>query len=77
MGVFVGTAFILSIVVLVAGLFGSVPAAASRVYYDRAIVSALFVQFPIGTVHVGELGFCAWLFMGFAYAAKLSVQERA
>jgi hypothetical protein len=77
MGVFVGTAFILSIVVLVAGLFGSVPAAASAVYYDRAIVTALFVQFPIGTVHVGELGFCAWMFMGFAYAAKLAVQERA
>jgi hypothetical protein len=76
MGVFVGTAFIFAIVVLVAGLFGSVPAG-SHIFYDRAIVTALFVQFPIGTVHVGELGFCAWMFMGFGYAAKLAFGERA
>jgi hypothetical protein len=77
MGVFVGTAFILSIVVLVAGMFRAAPAVGSDIYYDRAIVTALFVQFPIGTVHVGELGFCAWAFLGFGYAARLISQERA
>ena len=77
MGVFVGTAFILSIALLVAGLFRAAPAAGSHIYYDRAIVLALFVLLPIGTVHVGEIGFCAWNFLGFGLAARVAVQERA
>jgi len=76
MGVFVGTAFILAIAALVAGLFRAAPAAGSHIYYDRAIVLALFVQFPIGTVHVGEIGFCAWNFLGFGLAAR-ALQESA
>ena len=77
MGVFVGTAFILGIAVLVAGLFRAAPAAGSDVYYDRAIVLALFAQFPIGTVHVGEIGFCAWNFLGFGLAARVALEDRA
>ena len=42
-----------------------------HLYFDRAIVLTLFLQFPIGTVHVGELGFCAWSFMGLAIGAQL------
>ena len=77
MGVFVGTAFILAIAALVAGLFRAAPAAGSHIYYDRAIVLALFAQFPIGTVHVGEIGFCAWNFLGFGLAARVAAQEAA
>ncbi|HEU4781650.1 MAG TPA: hypothetical protein VFS58_17355 [Steroidobacteraceae bacterium] len=77
MGVFVGTTFILAIAALVAGLFRAAPAAGGHIYYDRAIVVALFVQFPIGTVHVGELGFCAWAFLGFGLAARVAAQENA
>jgi hypothetical protein len=77
MGVFVGTAFILAIGVLVASLFRAVPAGVGHLYFDRAIVAALFVQFPIGTVHVGELGFCAWTFLGFGFATRLAASEGA
>ena len=72
MGVFVGSAFMLAIAALVAGLFRAVPGNGSHIYYDRAIVLALFAQFPIGTVHVGEIGFCAWNFLGFGLAARAS-----
>jgi hypothetical protein len=77
MGVFVGTAFVLAIAVLVAGMFRAAPAAGSHIPYDRAIVVALFAQFPIGTVHVGEIGFCAWNFLGFGLAACAASEERA
>jgi len=76
MGVFVGTAFILTLAVLVAGLFRAAPAAGNHIYYDRAIVIATFVLFPLGTVHVGEIGFCAWNFLGFGLAARVASQER-
>ncbi|HEY6124995.1 MAG TPA: hypothetical protein VIV63_10095 [Steroidobacteraceae bacterium] len=77
MGVFGGTAFFLSIAALIAGLFRASPGLGTDIYYDRAIVVALFVQFPIGTVHIGELGFCAWNFLGFGLAARVAAQERA
>ena len=74
MGVFVGTAFILAIVLLVVNLFQA--ARSDRhIYYDRAIVAALFVLFPLGTVHVGELGFCAWAFIGLGLATHFAVKE--
>ena len=75
MGVLVGTAFMLAIAVLVASLFRGAAVAAPQIYYDRAIVLSLFVQFPIGTVNIGELGFCGWAFMGFALAALYSARE--
>jgi hypothetical protein len=76
LGVFGATAFFLSIAALVAGLFRATPGLGNDIYYDRAIVVALFVQFPIGTVHIGELGFCAWNFLGFGLAARIAAQER-
>jgi hypothetical protein len=71
MGVFVGTAFILAIGTLIGGMFSAAAVTGPNIYFDRAIVLALFLQFPIGTVHVGELGFCAWTFLGLALAARL------
>jgi hypothetical protein len=74
MGVFVGTAFILAIVLLVVRLFQA--ARSDRnIYYDRAIVASVFVLFPMGTVHVGELGFCAWTFIGLGLATHFATQE--
>ena len=74
MGVFVGTAFILGIAVLVAGLFRTAPAAGSDVYYDRAIVLALFAQFPIGTVHVGDPGGAEFKMMAIAGTMRDSAE---
>jgi len=77
MGVFVGTAFMISIAVLIAGLFGRAATRNPHVWFDRAIVLTLFLQFPIGTVHIGELGFCAWMFLGLGLATRLAPAERA
>jgi hypothetical protein len=76
MGVFVGTAFMIAIAVLIAGLFGRAATRDGHVYFDRAIVLTLFLQFPIGTVHIGELGFCAWTFLGLGLATRLVAGER-
>jgi hypothetical protein len=75
MGVFVGTAFMIAIAVLIAGLFGRAATRDGHVYFDRAIVLTLFLQFPIGTVHIGELGFCAWTFLGLGLASRLAAGE--
>jgi len=69
--VLVGTIFMLSLGVLIAELFFGGGPKDPHLYFDRAIVLTLFLQFPIGTVHVGELGFCAWSFMGLALGARL------
>jgi hypothetical protein len=76
MGVFVGTAFMVSIAVLIAMMFGKAAGQDPNLHFDRAIVITLFLQFPIGTVHIGELGFCAWMFMGMALAARFAAQEQ-
>ena len=76
MGVFVGTAFMVSIAVLVAMMFGRAAGPDPHLHFDRAIVVTLFLQFPIGTVHIGELGFCAWMFLGLALAARFAAQEK-
>jgi hypothetical protein len=75
MGVFVGTVFVAALVVLIGGLFTRAAGASRHIHVDRAIVITLFLQFPIGTVHIGELGFCAWMFMGFAIATRLANEE--
>jgi hypothetical protein len=77
MGVFVGTVFLLSLGVLIAELFLGGGARDPHLYFDRAIVLTLFLQFPIGTVHVGELGFCAWSFMGLALGTRLLHADHA
>jgi hypothetical protein len=75
MGVIVGTVFLSAIMILIASLFGLSPALGNSIFFDRAIVVALFVQLPIGSVHVGELGFCAWLFLGFGLARLVRVGQ--
>jgi hypothetical protein len=77
MGVFVGTVFLLSLGVLIAELFFGAGPRDPHLYFDRAIVLTLFLQFPIGTVHVGELGFCAWSFMGLALGTRLLLADAA
>jgi hypothetical protein len=77
MGVFVGTAFMLAIAALVVQLFGRAATRSHHAHFDRAIVVTLFLQFPIGTVHIGELGFCAWTFLGLALGARYSLEENS
>jgi hypothetical protein len=36
--------------------------------FDRAITVATFAQLPMGSVHIGELGFCGWLFLALGIA---------
>lgn len=69
LGVLAGTAFLLALFALIAPLFGGVSASLPEVWFDRAIVVATFVQLPMGSVHMGELGFFAWVFLGLGLAA--------
>jgi hypothetical protein len=73
-GVVFGTAYLLSLGALVAGLFRRDPAVAKDLDFDRALVVATLVQLPMGSVHVGELGFCAWMFIGFGLATLSSAR---
>lgn len=75
MGIVIGTIFIFSLGCLIAALFSA--SAGRELVADRAIVVALFVQLPIGSVHVGEVGFCAWMFMGFGLAALAGWTDRS
>lgn len=68
MGVIVGGAFLLALSVLFSSLVFPDLSAGRHIFFDRAIVAAIFVQLPMGSVHTGELGFCAWMFLGFALA---------
>lgn len=64
MGLISGTLFLGALVCAVSGLFRADRRNALELDFDRALVTAAFVQLPMGSVHVGELGFCAWLFLG-------------
>jgi hypothetical protein len=77
MGVFVGTTFLLCIGVLVVSLLFLPPSLGSDIYYDRAIILATFIQLPMGSVHTGEMGFDAWMFIGFGLAALVACRSRA
>lgn len=72
LGVVVGTVFLLSIAVLAGSLFCLAPSLGVHVFFDRAVVVATFILFPMGSVHAGELGFCAWMFLGFSLATRSS-----
>lgn len=76
MGVVVGTTFLLCMGMLLGSLL-FLPADLGRhVYYDRAIVIATFIQLPMGSVHTGEMGFCAWMFLSFGLAAVMAYRSR-
>jgi hypothetical protein len=68
MGVIAGTLFLCAIVWLCAMLFIERSTDEYHVSFDRAIAVATFAQLPMGSVHIGELGFCAWLFLGLGIA---------
>jgi len=72
MGVIVGALFLLSLGGLIGSLFFVSPSAGHQIFYDRAIVAATFIQMPMGSVHTGELGFCAWMFLGFGLATRVN-----
>lgn len=77
MGVLVGTTFLLCIGVLVGALLFLPGSVGRDIYYDRAIIFATFIQLPMGSVHTGEMGFDAWMFIGFALAALIAHRSRA
>jgi hypothetical protein len=68
MGVIVGTVFLVAIVWLVSSVFTERSTQPYHVAFDRAIAVATFIQLPMGSVHIGELGFCGWLFLGLGIA---------
>lgn len=68
MGLLAGTLFLGAIVAAASGLFRAHRRHAHHLDFDRALVTATFIQLPMGSVHIGELGFCAWLFLGLGLA---------
>jgi hypothetical protein len=68
LGFIVGTAYLAAMVTLVLRTFTRRGSAANHVDFDRAAVVASFIQLPMGSVHTGELGFLAWMFLGLALA---------
>jgi hypothetical protein len=76
LGVLVGTVYLGALAVLIAHLFRRNRRAGNDLNYDRALVAATFIQLPMGSVQIGEIGFCAWMYIGFGLAA-LSMAHRA
>jgi hypothetical protein len=72
LGVIVGTAYLLALGILVARLFRRNSAVARDVDFDRALVVATFVLLPMGSAQIGEIGFCAWMYIGFGLATLSS-----
>jgi hypothetical protein len=70
MGIIMGTVFLATLITLVASLFVGSPVLVNAPLFDRAIALATFAQIPMGAVHVGELGFWAWMFLGMGLASK-------
>jgi len=68
MGVVLGTLFLAAILTLVASLFTERSKQPCHLAFDRAITVATFAQLPMGSVHIGELGFCGWLFLALGLA---------
>ncbi len=69
LGVIAGSAYLGAVAFLVATLFQRVPDVAQHLHFDRAVVVAAWAQLPMGSVHTGEAGFFAWLFLGLGLAA--------
>ena len=68
MGVVLGTVFLGAIGCLLARLFTDRSMQPYDIAFDRAIAVATFAQLPMGSVHIGELGFCGWLFLALGIA---------
>jgi len=76
-GLLVGTAYLGALGVLVVRTFGREPSVSKDVDFDRAVVVATFIQLPMGSVQVGEIGFCAWMYIGFALATLTAARAAA
>jgi hypothetical protein len=74
LGVVVGTLFLAALISLVIRTMTSAPELAHHLDFDRALVVAVFIQLPMGSVHIGEMGFTGWLFLGLALAALAQKQ---
>jgi hypothetical protein len=68
LGVIAGTAYLGAMVYLVVTLFQRGTDVAQHLHFDRAVVIAAWAQLPMGSVHTGENGFFAWLFLGLGLA---------
>ncbi|HEV8695080.1 MAG TPA: hypothetical protein VGQ93_12985 [Lysobacter sp.] len=77
LGFLVGTAYLGALGIQILRTFGSRPEAAHDLDFDRAVVVASFIQLPMGSVHTGELGFFAWLFLGLTLATLAKRQVAA
>jgi hypothetical protein len=69
LGVIAGTAYLGAMGFLVVTLFQRAPNVAHHLHFDRAVVVAAWAQLPMGSVHTGENGFFAWMFLGLGLAA--------
>jgi len=67
-GLVVGTAYLGALSILIVRSFRRGPSVSRDVDFDRALVVATFIQLPMGSVQIGEIGFCAWMYTGFALA---------
>jgi hypothetical protein len=70
LGVLVGSGFLGALIVLCGRALAPAAQASVDLDFDRTIAVTTFVQLPMGSVHAGEMGFCAWLFLGLALAAR-------
>jgi hypothetical protein len=75
-GLVVGTAYLLALGVAVVRSFRREPAVAQDVDFDRAIIVSTFIQLPMGSVQIGEIGFCAWMYLGFALATLAAARQQ-
>ena len=69
LGVIAGTLFLAALGCLLVPLFTTHGVMAPHLAFDRAIAITTFLQLPMGSAHIGELGFCGWLFLAFGLAA--------
>jgi hypothetical protein len=77
LGLVVGTLYLGALLRLVARTFDRRRSIAQHLDFDRALVVASFVQLPMGSVHIGEMGFCAWLVLGLGLGALATPRETA
>jgi hypothetical protein len=77
LGLVVGTLYLGALLGLVARTFNRRRSIAQHLDFDRALVVASFVQLPMGSVHIGEMGFCAWLVLGLGLGALATPGETA
>ena len=68
LGVIAGTLFLGGLACLLIPLF-TPGVTAPHLPFDRAIAVTTFLQLPMGSAHIGELGFCGWLFLALGLAA--------